>query len=106
MSLDPNVEAQILDTIGTTQATDEDLETCYLRTNSVAGAALSILRRRRASLGPDSWSLSGDYAQTDGGRTAAWLDREISRLEAVLGLPSSQMSTVRTSGLARYGPSR
>lgn len=91
MALDPLIEADILDWIGATE-TGEDIDATYALRGSVEATALSILRRRRASLGPDSWSLSGDYSESDGGRRAAWLDAQIDRLAALCGDPINVLS--------------
>ena len=105
MALDPTVEADILDWVGAAED-GEDLEATYILRGTVAGAALSILRRRRATLGPDAWSLSGDYSQNDNGRTAAWLDAQIAKLAKLAGVDVSALPDVTVSSMVRCGPRR
>ena len=95
MALDPTVEADILDWIGDVED-GEDLDATYTLRGTIEGAALSILRRRRATLGPDSWSLSGDYSENDNGRTASWLDAQIARLAPLAGLDLAETAAVGT----------
>ena len=102
MALDPTVEADILDWIGAVE-TGEDIDATYALRGTVEATALSILRRRRASLGPDSWSLSGDYSESDGGRRAAWLDAQISTLAALCGEVGG---TVQVGTITRIEPCR
>lgn len=86
MTIDARVEADILDWIGDVEDDEQPIEVVYALRGTVEATALSILRRRRATLGPDSWSLSGDYSESDGGRRAAWLDRQIRSLQAIVGI--------------------
>lgn len=101
--MDQSTVEQILDWIGTEQD-GEDLDATYVRCGTVEAAALSILRRRRAVLGPQKWSLSGDYSQDDAGQTAAWLDDQIRRLAELTGEPDPSMMTVGT--ITRDQPQR
>lgn len=86
MALDPTVEAKILDWVGAVQTGDENLEVVYVRCGTVEAAALSVLRRRRASTGPEQWAVSGDYSETNT-RGVDWLDRQIAALEDLTGAP-------------------
>ncbi len=105
MALDPTVEADILDWIGAADD-GEDIDATYALRGTVEATALSILRRRRATLGPDAWTLSGDYSENDNGRTAAWLDAQISRLADLCGLNLSNLPTMQVSRMERCGPRR
>lgn len=91
MALDALTEANILDWIGAVEG-DESLDDTYALRGTVEATALSILRRRRATLGPDAWALSGDYSENDNGRTAAWLDAQIARLSALCGAPLDEVT--------------
>lgn len=102
MALAADVEAGILDWVGAEQP-GENLEAAWLRGGTVEAAALSVLRRRRALLGPDTWAVNGDYSQSDRSG-AAWLDRQIGRLEAVTG--DTGGTTVTTTFMRRCGASR
>ena len=82
---------QLLDWVGAAEP-GENLNATLRRNGTVEAAALSILRRRRATLGPDSWSLSGDYSESDGGRRARWLDQQIATLEERTGDVRAQMT--------------
>lgn len=96
MPLDELTEADILDWIGAAED-GEDIAAVYTLRGSVEATALSILKRRRAQLGPDAWALSGDYSESDGGRKAAWLDAQISRLSAAVGAPVDEIQIGRIS---------
>lgn len=102
MALDPTVEADLLDWIGQAEP-GEDLEATLTLRGNVEAAALSILRRRRASLGPQKWSLTGDYSQDDAGATVAWLDTQIGRLEELTG---ESVGSLRTGRVVRRQPGR
>jgi hypothetical protein len=91
VALDPTVEADILDWIGAAED-GEDIDATYALRGTVEATALSILRRRRATLGPDAWTLSGDYSENDNGRTAAWLDAQIARLSTLCGAPLDEVT--------------
>lgn len=45
--------------------------------------ALAILRRRRADLGPEKWSVQGDYSE-ESTKAVDRLDRQIARLERLV----------------------
>ena len=96
MPLDELAEADILDWIGAAED-GEDIAATYALRGTVEATALSILKRRRAQLGPDAWALSGDYSESDGGRRAAWLDRQIARLAEATGAPIDQIQVGRIS---------
>lgn len=85
MALDAVTEADILDWIGHIEDGDQPLEAVYQLRGSVEATALSILKRRRAAMGPESWGLPSDYYENDGGRTRQWLDGQIERLRALCG---------------------
>ena len=105
MPLDPLSESQVLDWIGAVHD-GEDLAVTFGLYATVEATAFSILKRRRATLGPDSWSLSGDYSQNDNGQTARWLDGQIGRLARILGVDISDLPVMLTTPLVREGPRR
>lgn len=103
MALDPTTTADILDWIGV-EEDGEDMQAMFDLRGTVEGASLSLLKRRRALLGPDSWSLAGDYSENDNGRRAAWLDRQIGDLSQLLDDPDDSVLTTGT--LTRMQPGR
>ena len=103
MALDPIVEADLLDWIGQVEE-GEDLDAIMTLRGTVELAALSILRRRRGAMGPQKWSLSGDYSQDDAGQTVAWLDAQIGRLEDLTG--DGDSTAMRVGRMVRRQPGR
>lgn len=101
--LSPVQHADLLDWIGQVEP-GEDPDAVLQVRGTVERTALSILRRRRAVLGPQKWSLSGDYSQDDAGATVAWLDGQIARLEELTG--ESDGSGLRTGRVVRRQPGR
>lgn len=95
MPLDPATEDGILDWIASV-GDGEDLDVTYARCGTIEATALSILRRRRGTTGPQKWSLSGDYSEDDGGATIAWLDAQIAELRRILGDTAGDEITVGT----------
>lgn len=93
MSLDPVVEADLLDWIGTVEE-GENLDAAYALRGTVEATALSILKRRRATTGPSKWSLSGDYSEDDAGARVAWLDDQIAHLTRIIGDDSDDVAVV------------
>lgn len=105
MSLDATVEADLLDWIGTVED-GENLEAVYALRGTVEAAALSILRRRRATAGPSKWSLSGDYAEDDAGARVAWLDTQIARLARIVGDDTDDDPVAVVGRVRRLQPGR
>lgn len=101
MTLDPTVEARILDWIGAVQTGDEALEAAYTRCGTVEATALSVLRRRRAAAGPEQWAVAGDYSETNS-RGVDWLDQQIAALEDLTGAPGG----INVVPLVRCGRTR
>ena len=102
MPVDHVTELHILDWIGQVEA-GEDLDDLWTHYGTVHTVALAILRRRRASLGPDSFTLPGDYSESDGGRRAAWLDSQIRALEDLTG---DWRGAVTVGSITRIQPHR
>lgn len=101
MALDPDVEARILDWIGAVKTGDEALATAYARCGTVEATALSILRRRRSTAGPEQWAVAGDYSESNS-RGVDWLDRQIAALEDLTGAPGG----INVVPLVRCGRTR
>lgn len=101
MALDALTLSQIREWVGS--APDDDaLEDAYTVASStygggtVHGAALSILRARRADLlTKTSWGVPGDYYE--GAPQFAAIDGQIAQLEGLLGVGSSVLATGRLS---------
>lgn len=96
MALPADVLAAIRQWTGSTPD-DAALETVYLATGStVEGAALSVLRTRRADLltGALSWAVEGDYREDRTGNLSG-IDALIAELEGALGVGAGTMTVSR-----------
>lgn len=91
MSLTANDLDEIREWVGS-EPGDADVEIVYGRTGSVVGAALSILRTRRADLlaGPATWAVAGEYSESNA-ENLKRLDAQISALERLAGEPGADL---------------
>lgn len=91
MALTADVLDQIREWVGS-EPSDVDVETVWERKGSVDGAALSILRTRRADLlaGPATWAVAGEYSESNA-ENLKRLDAQISALERLAGEPGADL---------------